>query len=826
MSQLIRDLRFALRNLGRQPALTLAVVLTLALGIGVNAAIFSIVDSVLLTPPPFREPQRVVLIWASNPEFAASMGMVDELWSATAHLDDWRAAPSVDKIASFQANRLVLTGEGFPELLGIVRVTGDFFQALGASPQWGRVLGPDDDPPGRAAVVVISHSLWQRKFGGDPKVVGKVITLSGNPYTVVGVMPRRFTFPRGGQDVQHGFGFAAEPDLWIPMEFTVAQRQDRTNRGNVGVVRLRPGATIEKLQAELDTISARLAQSFPDTEKGWTARAQPIMEKVIGDLRPALLILWAAVALVLLIACVNVTNLLLARAVSRQKEIAVRMAMGAGRRRLLSQLLTESAVLAVLGGALGVFLAWAVLRLFAGFIPTGLIGAAPLSLDARAVAFTALLCVLTTLLVGLVPALQMSRPDLAGSLREGTRAGAGTAGSHRTRSILVVAEVALAALLLIGAGLLLRSFVRLLAVDPGFRPQRLLTAEFALPAELLPPEERGPYMDRILEQVRTVTGVRAAALISDLPMGLGETYNNVLPEGQEEEAKKTGEVRFAALRTVSPGYFEIMGIPLRSGRYFTPADREGSVAVAVVNEMMAKEFWPGEDPVGKRLRFGLGGAGNFYTVVGVVGGVRHSGLQGDLRSELYRLASQSLPGTVPFMMRIVMRTDVAPAALTTPLRAAVKEVAPAQPVSSIQTLEQMVSTSVAKPRFSLLLLALFAALALVLSIVGIYGITAYSVSQRTRELGLRMALGARPGGILRMVVGQTGLLAAVGVLFGLGAAYALTRLMASLLYGVEATDPLIFSAVSLGLVLVSLVAALLPGRRATRVDPLVALRTE
>jgi putative ABC transport system permease protein len=823
MSQFTQDLRFAVRNLSKQPSLAVAAILTLALGIGVNAAIFSIVDSVLLTPPPFHDPDRVVIVWASNPKFAESIGLVDELPSAPAHLLDWQKASSVDKIASFQANRLVLTGEGFAELLGVAKVTGGFFDVLGAAPELGRVLGPDDDPNGKGSTVVLSHSLWQRKFNGDPKVIGKVITLSGNPYTVVGVMPPRFTFPRGGQDAQPGYGFAAQPDLWMPLEFPAEARQDRTQRGDMAIARLKPGVSVARADAELKGISAQVAQSFPETEKGWSVRLQPIMEKVLGDIKLSLLVLWAVVGLVLLIACANVTNLLLARAASRQKEIAVRMAMGAGRNRLIAQLLTESGLLAVAGGVLGVFLAWLVLRLFASYIPTGLIGSATMSLNARAVLFTAFLCILTTLLAGLVPALQMSRPNLAGTLREGTRAGAGTAGSHRMRSLLVVLEVGIAVLVLIGAGLLMRSFVRLINVDPGFKPQHILTAEFGLTPDRIPVPNRGPFIERVLEKVKTVPGVQAAALISDLPMGVGETVNNVEPEGQANDKK--GEVRFAALRTVSPGYFELMGVPLRQGRYFTPADREGTMPVAVINDVMAKDFWPGENPIGKRFRMGQGGP-TLYTVVGVVAGIRYAGLQGELRSEMYRVENQAPKDSVPFMMRIVMRTQGDPTALTSAIRSAVKEVDPGQPVSSVQTMDQLVSKSVAKQRFSLLLFGLFALLALLLSVIGIYGVTSYSVSQRTRELGLRMALGAQPGGILKMVIRETGTLTVIGVVLGVAAAYALTRFMEALLFGVKATDPLIFLGISAALLLVSVLAAFFPGRRATRVDPLVALRAE
>lgn len=827
MSQLTQDLRFAVRNLSKQPALALAAILTLALGIGVNAAIFSIVDSVLLQPPPFRDPERVAVIWASNPEFAKAIGIEDELPSATAHIEDWGKAQSVESIASLQANRLVLTERGFPQLLGVVKVTGDFFKTLGADAILGRTLGPDDDPPGKGSAVVLSYQLWQGTFGGDPNILGTKLTLSGSPYEVVGVMGPRFNYPRGGQDAQAGYGFQAQPDLWMPMEFPIEARQNHAFRGNVAVARLKPGVSLSAAEAEIKAISEGLAQKFPDSDKGWSAKLQPILDKMIGDLRPMLLILSAAVGLVLLIACINVANLLLARAASRQKEIAVRMAMGAGRRRLISQLLTESALLAVLGGLLGVFLAWAGLRLFAGYVPTGLLGAGTMSLDGRTLAFTAALCIVTTLLAGLLPAFQMTRPDLASTLRAGTRAGAGTAGSGRTRSALVVLEVAIAVLVMIGAGLLLRSFGRILDVDNGFRPQRILTAEFALPPAIVPVENRGPFMESVLEKVKTLPGVQSAGLISDLPMGGGETVTTIKIEGRPEA--KPGEAPTVALRTVSPGYFEIMSVPLRKGRYFTAQDRQGSVPAIVINDVMANDLFPGEDPINKRLQI-PGYGETFYTVVGVVAGIRYSGPQGELRSELYRLVSQAPPGTMPFIMRVAMKTEADPDTLANQVRTAVKEINPEQPVSNVRTMEQLVSNSIAKPRFSMLLLVLFAALALVLSIVGIYGITAYSVAQRTRELGLRMALGAEPGGILRMIMGQTGVLAAIGVVLGLAGAYALTKLLASFLssqlFGVEATDPLIFVAVAAALLVIALAAAFLPGRRATRVDPLVALRSE
>jgi putative ABC transport system permease protein len=823
MSQILQDLSLALRNLRKQPALAVAAILTLALGIGVNAAIFSIVDAALLTPPPFREPGRVVILWGYNPEFAKKVGMGDELPASNPNLDDLRqASRSFERFGLVQANRLVLTGQGDPEQLGAVVVLGDFFKTLGTQAVLGRTLDLDDDAPGDPKVAVLSYALWQRKFGADPRAVGRVVNLGSHPVTVVGVLPPRFNFPRGGADVPPQFGFSPDPDLWVPYGATLAARQDRTTRSNVMVGRLRPGVELAQAQAEIDTIAQRLARAFPDTDQGWGFRLVPIVDQLLGSIRPALLVLWAAVGLVLLIACANVANLLLARAASRQKEIAVRMAMGAGRRRLIGQLLAESAVFAVLGGILGIALAAAALRTFAGYVPAGLVDAGGFSLDARAVAFTGALCIAATVLAGLVPALQMSRPDVAGTLREGTRAGAGTAGSHRTRSALLVAEVAVAVLLLIGAGLLLRSFARLLSVDPGFRPRGVLAFELGLSRAAYPPAMRLPFYQRVVEGARALPGVAAAAMISELPMGGTETVTGITIEGQPKP--KPGQAPTLPVRRVSPGYFELMGIRLLRGRLFAEADRMGTLPVAVIDDTMARTFWPGQDPLGKRIR--EGGGDTWYTVVGVVRDLHESGLQDEVHPELYQLTSQVPPDSVSFMMRIVLRTAGDPRSLAAGVQDVVHHVDPNQPVSRVRTMEQVVGNTLAKPRFSLLLLGLFAALALVLSMVGIYGVTAYSVSQRRRELGLRMALGAQRQGIVGMVVRNTATLAGIGIVLGIAAAVALTRLLASLLFGVGAIDPMTFAAVALGLLLIAVSAAWLPARRAARVDPMVALRNE
>jgi putative ABC transport system permease protein len=823
MSQLTQDLRLAFRSLRQQPGLALAAILTLALGIGVNSAIFSIVDSVLLTPPPFRQPDRLVIVWASDPVTAKRVGIEDKIPVTNPNLSDLQqGSRSFERLGLVSANRLALTGQGDPEQLGAVYVLGDFFNTLGARAALGRTLDLGDDVPGLPRVAVLSHSLWQRKFGSDPRVVGRTISLGNHPVTVVGVMPARFTFPRGGADAPPHFGFSPDPDVWVPAGGTLETRADRGSRYNVMVARLRPGVATAQAQAELETISQRLAQSFPDTDKGFTLYLQPIVDQMLGSLRPALLVLWGAVGFVMLIACANVANLLLARAASRQKEIALRMAIGAGRRQLVAQLLTESAVLSVLGGILGVALAWAGLRAFASLVPAGMVDASSFSLDTRALAFTAGLCLVTTVLAGLVPALQMTRPNLSGTLREGTRAGAGTAGSHRTRNALVVAEVAFAVLLLIGAGLLLRSFDQLLSVAPGFRPERVLVFELGLPKPLYPPPQRLPFYTHVVEGVRTLPGVSSAAMISDLPMGGTESVNSVTFEGRPKP--KPGETPLVPLRRVSPGYFELMGIPLLRGRLPTEADRKGSLPVVAIAEAMARTYWPGEDPLGKRVR--TGGDDTWYTVIGVVGNVHDSTLQDDPRPELYQLPEQVPPNSISFMNRIVVRTTGDPQSLVKGVQDVVHHLDPNQPVSRIRTMEQVVSNTLAKPRFSMLLLSLFAALALALSIVGIYGITSYSVSQRRRELGLRMALGAPPNGILGLVMRETGALAGLGVLLGLGAAFALTRVMASLLFGVGAIDLLTFLGVSLGLLLISLTAAYLPGRKAMRIDPIVALRTE
>jgi putative ABC transport system permease protein len=829
MSQLAQDIRFAARSLARQPVFLLTAVLTLALGIGANSAIFSVVDSVLLTPPPFRQPDQVVVAWGENAEAREAFGFKDLPLTIGGFYDWQREARSFQSLALLQSDRMTLTGLGEPEQLGVVKVAGDFFGVLGTPALLGRTLEPADDVPGKPQAVVLSYNYWQRRFGGDRGIIDKTLIINGNRVPVVGVMPPRFAFPRGGAEVDPSYSFAADPDVWLPFALSAEGRQDRGNRFSFVVGRLKDGVGIAAAEAELRGISTRLGERYPESDHGWSAFLVPIRDQMAGGLKPVLIVLWAAVGFVLLIACVNVANLLLARAASRQKEIALRTAIGAGRSRLIAQLLTESGLISVLGGALGIALAWVALRACAVWIPAGTAGAATFALNGRVVLFTLLLCVLTTALAGLIPAFQMTRPDLGGTLREGTRSGGGTMASRRTRAALVVLEIAFAVVLLIGAGLLLRSFVTLLGVEPGFEGSKALTFRIDLPPEGFSPEQRVAFFDRVADNLEALPAVESAGMMSALPMSGAEQFVPVSFENRP--LPKQGEMWSVGMYSVTPGYHKAMGIPLKSGRYLERRDVKGAALVAVIDEQMAQVYWPGEDPVGKRFRFGTRPEYPLMTVVGVVGSTRHSGLQAEPIPQVYQTVAQTPDFLIPYWVWMVARVEGDPKAVISSARAAVHAVDRNQPVTQFLTMDEVVAQSVAPRRFSLLLLALFAGLALILAVIGIYGITAYSVAQRTREMGLRMALGAQPREVVWLVVREAGLLAGIGVLLGvLAAAVVYKSLLAvwlsTLLYKVGTTDPLTFVAVALGLALVALVAAYLPGRKATRVSPMVALRAE
>lgn len=827
MSNLGEDLRFSWRNLAKQPSFAAAVILTLALAIGANTAIFSVVDSVLLTPAPFGQPDRVVVAWGINTDFAKLIGSTDLPQSAGAFYDFQRLSSSLEAVALIQADRQSLTGQGEPELLGVARVTPDFFKVLGTPAFVGRTLDASDEQPGTPLSVVFSYNFWKRRFGGDPKIVGQKVILNDKPVTVAGVMPPRFSFPLASE-VPSYLSFAAAPDAWVPRAHTVADHQDRGNRSDMMIARLKPGVSVAAAEQELNAICKRLAEQDP-FDKGWTLRLVPITAQMTQGLRPILLTLWISVALVLLIACVNVANLLLMRAASRQREIALRTALGAGRMRLITQLLVESGLLSLLGGALGVFLAWGFLRLCAATIPTGLAGNATFTLDARALGFTLFLCLLTGLLAGLFPAAQMTRPDLAGALREGNRMGTGTARSRRTRGTLVVAEVAIAVSVLIGAGLLLRSFSHLMAVDPGFRVDNILTFRINLPPGR-PSEQIAAFYNRLDHELNSIPGTAGAALISQLPMCGCDSITGVILEGKPKPAP--GVIQWAAVRAATPGYFATLNIPLKKGRLLEAGDTRtmDKTMVAVVDQAMVDTYWPGEEVLGRRF-MRLDAYSTFWiTVVGVVENLRHSDLSSEPRPTLYMTPDQATAFYMAPEMFGVVHTKGDPKSFSRAVRNAGHAIDRNQPVSEIRPLEDAVNQSIAKNRLGLLLLGILALLALTLTIVGIYGVTAYSVAQQTNEIGLRMALGAQRSQVLGYVVRNAGILAVSGIVLGLALAYALTRLASSylttLLYNVTSTDPITFAGVAAVLLLVALAAAYLPGRRATRVSPTVALRTK
>jgi putative ABC transport system permease protein len=804
MQTLWQDLRYGARMLLKKPGFTLIAVITLALGIGANAAIFSVVNAVLLRPLPFKEPDKLMLIRETKlpqfPEFSVSPG----------NFLDWRKQNTVfERLVAFSGVSFNLVGADDPEQIRGMKVTDGFFAMLGAQPQVGRDFLPEEDQPGRDNVVILSHGLWQRRFGGDPKILNQTLTLSGQSYIVIGVMPATFRF--GGSDLE----------LWTPMAFTPQQAQNHGGHWLGAIGRLKPGATEDQARAEMIAIAGRLAAQYPDANTGWSVKLMPLLEYTVRSLKPALIVLLCAVAFVLLIACANVANLLLARAAGRQKEIAIRTAIGAGRARIVRQLLTESALLALLGGAAGLLLAKWGMDLLLKLAPQGLPRISNVSLDGRALAFTAVVTLLTGVIFGIVPALQSSRPNLNETMNDTGRGS--TEGKRRqlVRGALVVLEVASALVLLVGAGLLIKSFWRLQQVDPGFNPNNALTMSVSLPRAKYPEDaQRVAFFRQLLEKVGALPGVQAAGATNPLPMA-GDTVYAFVVQGRAPLPPGAGQsTNFYA---VSADYFKAMGIRLLRGRLLTERDAKDSPHVAVINETMAKKIFPDEDPIGKRITFD-GGDNNsdWHEIVGIVGDVKQYGLDQATPLQTYESYTQQ---TSP-SMTLIARTAGDPASLTAAIRNAVLQIDKEQPVANVRTLDQILSTSVAQQRFSTLLLGTFAAVAMLLAAVGIYGVLSYAVTQRTQEIGIRVALGAARSDVLRLVVGAGMRLTLIGVAAGLAAAFALTRLMSTMLFGVSAGDPMTFGLIALLLVTVALLACWIPARRATKVDPMVALRIE
>jgi putative ABC transport system permease protein len=808
IGDLWQDARYAVRMLRKNPAFALVAVVALALGIGANTSIFSVVNTVLLRPLPYKEADRLVVVW----EDRTKQGYPRDT-PAAGNFTAWREQNRVFEGMAAVANVSInLTGAGEPERLEGRRVSAELFPLLGVEPQLGRAFTPEEDQPGSNTVVLLSHGLWQRRFGGDPSIVGRQLTLGGYAFTVVGVMPAHFQFP------------AREDELWIPIAFTPQEAANRSRHFLQVVARLKDGVTLEQAQAEMSAIAARMEQQYPDTNTHLGATVVPLHEQLVGDIRPALLVLLGAVGFVLLVACANVANLLLARAAARQKEIALRVALGASRLRLVRQFLTESVMLSLVGGGVGLLLSlWGVTVLKA-FIPESIAQAREIAVDARVLGFTLLVSLLTGFVFGLAPAAQASRFNLNETLKEGGRDSSTGRRGNRLRSLLVVAEVAISLVLLVGAGLLINSFLRLRGVDPGFRADNLLTMAVQLPQSKYPDgARRSAFYDEVLRRVESLPGVQSATVTNWIPLVRQGDSMGVSVEGTPDPAPGQGNRPAIVVRVVSPRYFETLGIQLLQGRPFDArTDRADTPNVVVISEAAARKFWPNQSPLGKRLTVGSpSNPEDWMEVVGVARDVRQFGLDAEPKPQMYLSYAQA-----DFFAprHLVVRTEGEPLNLAGTVRQTVWGIDRDQPVAQVRPMEDVLSDSIARQRFSMLLLGIFAGVALILAAVGIYGVMSYTVAQRTHEIGIRLALGAQKRDVLRLAVGQGLRLVLVGVAIGLVAAVALTRLMSSLLFGVSATDPLTLAAISALLVAVAALASYVPARRATKVDPMIALR--
>ncbi len=819
MGTLLQDIRYGLRGLGHHPVFTLVAVLTLALGIGANTAIFSVVNAVLLRALPYPNPEQLVSVTGKNP--------VRGWQNSNASLHDvldWQQQNHVfAQLAAFNPGSVNLSGGTQPERVDYARVTAGFFSVLGAEALLGRTLQPADDQPGRGNVVVLSHGFWQRYFGGAPDVIGKTLLIDGTLCTIVGVMPRHVQYPN------------AEIELWKPLALKPEATGTRDGRWLQVVGRLKPDVTLTQAQSEIELIAHNLAAQYPSTNKDWSVQLTPLQTQQTGQVRSALLLLWGAAGLVLLIACANVANLLLARAAQREKELAVRSALGASRGRIVRQLLTESVLLAMLGGTLGVLLAWwsvgVLARLSLGEQQSNV------GLDGRVLLYSLTLSLLTGIIFGLAPAVKASATDLTESLKEGGR---GFAGSlrHRTRSLLMMGEIALTLVLLVSAGLLLRSFVAVLKVNAGFDPGHLLTMRIAPPqAQPQAGEAEEAFFKRfaaerqqmarfyytLLDGVRNLPGVEAAGVINRPPLGGNWWGVDLQREGGDERG--ANDKVFALARVIDPGYFQALRVPLLQGRALNDFDHNQAQKVAVINQTMAQRYWPNDNPLGKRLvlRAGL----DSLTVVGVVGDVRYSGLEAPPDPTLYVPFAQALVGHWgDWGMTLVIRANAEPSQLANAVRAQLQTLDRTLPLYAVSSMQQVLDDATAQRRANLLLLGLFAVLALVLAVIGMYGVISYSVGQRTREFGLRMALGARPGAVLKLVLREGLAIALLGIGAGVAASLALARLLSTQLYETRTTDPWTFVGVPILLLFVALLACWIPARRATMVDPMIALRCE
>lgn len=802
MDNLLRDIRYGIRGLLKRPGFTVIALIALALGIGANTAIFSLVNAVLVQPLPFDQPDRLVWMWGNIKQGTnrASVAPAD-------FLDYRQQQTTFEQFAAMITIPIPinLTGSGEPERLTSAVVTGNYFQALGVKPLLGRTFVMDNEKTGNDEVAVLSYALWQRRFGGNPGIVNQPVVLDGKSCAIIGVMPKDFTFPQTAE-------------LWVPMNFDrspeMKQRKAHFLRP-IGL--LKPGVTMTQALADTNAIAQRLEAAYPKTNTGWSLRLVSLRDQLVGNTKPTLFILLGAVGFVLLIACANVANLLLVRAAARQKEIALRTALGASRLRIVRQMITESVLLALLGGALGTLLANWGIQLLVAVSGNNLPPTAQVRIDATVLAFTLLVSLVTGVLFGLAPALRTVKLNLCESLKEGGRTIGEGVRRNLTRSALIVVESAVAVVLLVGAGLLVRSLIRLQNITPGFDAKNVLTMRIDLPQQRYSSEEKtSAFFDQLQSRVSGLAGVESVGFISELPLS-GQP--NDMPYSVEGRPPAGPDQGFDDdFRRVNPGYFKAMRIPLLRGRNFTQQEVMTSKRVVLISELLAKQVFPNEEPIGHRLVMGM--SNEPFEIIGVVGDIRHRALETEPAPAMY------MPTFEGNWMNLVVRTQGDPANLAAAIRQEVKTIDPDQPIAAVKTMDEWVATAVSAPRYRTSLLALFALVALILASTGIYGVMSYSVTQRTREIGVRMALGAGQLDVLKLVVRQGMVLVVIGVVIGLAGAFALTRVMSSLLFEVTPKDPLTFTVVAAFLTVVAFVACYIPARRATRVDPLVALRCE
>jgi putative ABC transport system permease protein len=820
METLIQDIRYGLRLLRKSPGFTAVAILTLALGIGANTVIFSAVHSVLLNSLPFRDPATLVKISFDDP----GVGLVDTLYSVP-ELDDLRTRSGVfEDVSAVGGGSVNLTGAKEPERLEFVNVSPNYFSMLGAVPQKGRLFGPQDFALGFAEAAVISDGLWHRAYGGDPNIIGKTIRLDNDPYTIVGVLPPRFRHP--------GRTIATDVEVWLTSGFSAdplppPARSVRIIPGALG--RLKPGITLQDAQAKLDIMAAEVRKDFASdypARSQRVARVRPLQDALVGNVRPTLLVLMGAVILIILIASVNIANLLLARASGRQREMAMRLALGAGRHRMIRQLLTESVVLSLIAGVVGILTAEVVLKFVIRFLPFDLPRQNEITIDWVVLGFATLISFVTGLVFGLAPAIQSTKGDLTVALREGGRGSSYSTKTHRLRGLLIVSEMALTVMLMIGSGLLMRTFWRLLQEDLGFTTSGVVVASIWLPQPNDPKTDpyrgvarQAPVSRELLRRARTIPGVEMAAITSDLPSApVMFSADLKIEDMPDNSAQKLS----AEIIRVSPDYFRILQTPLLRGRFFAENDQAGSLPVAIVDESTAKRFWQNRDALGRRLSLGDYWSVPWVTVVGVIKDIKQDGLGVTGAPHVYTSLFQDRGRT----LSLVLRTPLPPSRLAAQIQTEVQSIDPGLPVFGIRTMSEVMQNSLAQRRFSSEMVAIFAIIAVLLASIGIYGLLAYLVGQRSQEIGVRIALGAQRGNILMLVLGQGGSLAGIGIFIGLILAAVIAPMIASLFYGIHAIDPIVFVAVPLILLLVSLAASYFPARRAAKISPIEALREQ